>query len=845
VTPGNDVSQDFPDAPDRDRIGPDQTVVVTEHRRLTFVPARIFSSAADAPRARRPTDWLLLIGSLLGLLLVTIPAPGPTVLDTATQNFIQSLPGLFGWFWEIWYDLLIGWALVVLILPLVRPKRRRLLVDLLLALALATALMLLAGRAAGTDYATTLKALFSSSAPPVYVMARLALSVAVVVTASPHLARPFRFVGRAVLLFGAIAGVALGAALPVGAMGAFLVGLLAAAIVHLALGSPGGRLTPDEVSIALQDLGIDVDSISDAPLQPRGFSLLTATQSDGARLLVKVYGRDAWDGQFLTSAWSSLWTKGETLQLGVGRLPQVEHEAFLTLLAQRAGVSVMPVVTAGMAGDDDAFLVTDGNARTLSALSSGDDRAAVTDEVLDQLWTAMSRLHGLGVAHGAVDGYRLVLRDDGVPALTDLSQAGIAASRNDLMEDRAQLIVTTALATDPERAIAAALRALGNPGLGEVLPYLQPAVLDRGTRRAVRQGEWTLDALRANAAQTAGTESPELEKLRRVSWHSVIVVVLIGVIAYTLISMLAGVNLQQLVDELKSADLVWLLCALVVSPLIQIPQAFSTIGACIKRIRYLPVLMLEYAIQFVALAVPSSAARVALEIRFFEGFGLGPAGATSVGIIDSVTGFAVQIAFILIITLSGLASLNLGSSASSSSDSSSTSTDSGVSHPVVIVAIVLLILGVIIAIAVPRYRRMIKEAVPRYRAAIRNQASEAAAELAVLRRPGKVLLMVGGNLTVQIMQALVLGICLKAFGYEAELAQLILINTFVSLFAGFMPVPGGMGVAEAGYTAGLEAIGIPSSAAISTAIAFRLVTFYLPPLWGAPAMAWLRRHEYV
>jgi uncharacterized membrane protein YbhN (UPF0104 family) len=60
-----------------------------------------------------------------------------------------------------------------------------------------------------------------------------------------------------------------------------------------------------------------------------------------------------------------------------------------------------------------------------------------------------------------------------------------------------------------------------------------------------------------------------------------------------------------------------------------------------------------------------------------------------------------------------------------------------------------------------------------------------------------------------------------------------------------MPVPGGMGVAEAGYTAGLEALGISSSVAVSTAIAFRLVTFYLPPIWGSYGMRWLRRHSYV
>ena len=90
---------------------------------------------------------------------------------------------------------------------------------------------------------------------------------------------------------------------------------------------------------------------------------------------------------------------------------------------------------------------------------------------------------------------------------------------------------------------------------------------------------------------------------------------------------------------------------------------------------------------------------------------------------------------------------------------------------------------------------------------------------------------------------MILGLCLEAFGYTRP-RGVILVNTVVSLFAGFMPVPGGMGVAEAGYTAGLG-LSASDAAAMSTAIAYRLVTFYLPPIWGAFAMRWLRRHEFV
>jgi len=41
-------------------------------RALRGINVRIFSSASDAPRARRPTDVLLLIVAIVGLLVLSI-----------------------------------------------------------------------------------------------------------------------------------------------------------------------------------------------------------------------------------------------------------------------------------------------------------------------------------------------------------------------------------------------------------------------------------------------------------------------------------------------------------------------------------------------------------------------------------------------------------------------------------------------------------------------------------------------------------------------------------------------------------------------------------------------------
>ena len=111
--------------------------------------------------------------------------------------------------------------------------------------------------------------------------------------------------------------------------------------------------------------------------------------------------------------------------------------------------------------------------------------------------------------------------------------------------------------------------------------------------------------------------------------------------------------------------------------------------------------------------------------------------------------------------------------------------------------------------------------------------------------PTKVLQLFGGNFVAQVLMAMTLGMCLRAFGAQTSLVNLILINTLASLFSGVMPVPGGIGVMEAALAWGLVAAGIPESTAIATAMTFRIVTFYLPPIWGAYALRVLRRREYL
>ena len=522
---------------------------------------------------------------MLGVAVLSFFAPGPTAIDKTVSDLVHELPGLFGWFWEISYDLMIGWALLLLVFALFARGRKRLFLTELIAGALALGFAMLAGRIAGTDWSSSLAALAAKGTPPVYLAIRLAIATAVVVMASPHMSRPLRFIGRWVVTVGAVAGIALGVTLPIGMVAGLLIGLGSAAIMHLVLGSPAGRLTLDQIATRSAISGVGATDLRHAPLEPTGVALVLATSTDGHALLLKVYGRDAWDGQFLASIWSSLWRRGERPSLGFGRLQQVEHEAFVTLV-RRASGRAGPPDRRRRHGEPARRAVGQRDHGTGFGSLDADE---VDDHVVQGIWRAAAKLHELGIAHGQLDGDRIVVRADGDAGDRRLRRRpGRRHGRGDDGGSRADPGRRPRSSSVPIERSRRDVAAMGNESFAGVLPYLQPAVLDRDTRRAVRDGDWDLDELMTRSTAVTGTEAPELEQLRRVSGKSIAIVALIAFLAYGLISALANVGIESLWNELKSADMVWLVTALLLAPLSQMPQAFSTMGASVRDLLFAP-----------------------------------------------------------------------------------------------------------------------------------------------------------------------------------------------------------------------------------------------------------------
>jgi uncharacterized membrane protein YbhN (UPF0104 family) len=157
----------------------------------------------------------------------------------------------------------------------------------------------------------------------------------------------------------------------------------------------------------------------------------------------------------------------------------------------------------------------------------------------------------------------------------------------------------------------------------------------------------------------------------------------------------------------------------------------------------------------------------------------------------------------------------------------------------VIIAIIVGALALSAVLFIPKLRRRLRAIVgPQWRAAQDNLRG-------ILSTPRKAAMLFGGNLASQLVFALVLEAALHAYGYSLPLFQMVVINSLASVVGGMAPVPGGLGVIEAGLIAGLTAAGIPQTEAVATTFTARTFTAYISPVWGWFALTWLRRHDYV
>ena len=777
---------------------------------------RYFANSANQPRGRRAGDASAIVIGLILVLWTAASADQVAAAEAALVDLARSVPSWFEQMYAVAY--FIGFVMVVgLIVAVVAQGRKRL--DLLRDIVLAIVGSLGTGVffVWWLDDISTL-VLFpefgDADVDPAFPILRVALLTAAEAVSSPHLSRPVRRLGWAMVLIVAVSGFGLGFGLPGDAVGGFGIGLVAASAVLLLFGSPRGYPDAAAISAALSDLGLTVSDLTPASDRSWGVRRLFADLEDGTALEVKAYGRDATDSQLLTKAWRTLWYREGGQTFNYTRLQAVEHEALSLLLAGKQGTHVPEVLAAGLGGEDMALLATTRPGTPL-------DEIEVTHDALVSAWSEVKVLHKGEISHGSltIDAF---LFDDGAPVLHNFSSASLNAPAVRINLDIVSFLYSTAVEIGIEPAVDAAVAGVGAEALSTALPFLQTPALDRVQRRQVDKPKKFIRALREAVAASTDTELPAPAKLRRVQIKDLIMPALSLVAAYALLSMLTDIDFVAVWDVMQTATWVWVLVGFVVGQAVFIFEASSMLFATGHGLPLRPLTILQVSVKWIGLAVPSAAGRVAMNTLFLRKFGVEPTIAVTQGALDGLAGFAVEALILLIAFLA--ADLEL--------DVDTAQVDWGV----ILFIVVVIVVGSLIVIT--RISKVREKVVP----VIRDAWDLL---MGILKDPIRTLGLVGSNVAARTILAIVLWFILQAIGTPLPLVTTLVATVATNLLAGLVPIPGGIGVAEAVLTSLLVFAGLNPEEAFAAAIVFRISTFYIPAAEGFFAMRWLERADYL
>jgi glycosyltransferase 2 family protein len=803
----------------------------------------VFAPVGDGATRRRGSDGLRVVVAVLAVLCCWLITESPAHAELAILHFLTPPPNGVRWLVStVWWLGSVGVIVVLGVLALLSRRRnvaRDILVSGLVAWVASLLLELAVGANGGHAPSSSLSGINLG-----FPVARIAATVGVASAALPYLSRGLQRVVEVVVVVAALSTVVNGSGLPVSVLASLAVGWGVAAAVHLVFGSPLGLPSAEEVTALLSDLGLEAHGLVAAPDQVWGVARFRGADGTGP-ISASVYGRDAHDAQLLAKLFRFLAYRDSGPTMTLTRVQQVEHEAYLTLMAERSGARVPEVLAAGTAGPSrDAVLVTRPPAGVpLDALADGPtpdgpDAARpassapdwCTDEAADDLFAQVLKLRAVHIAHGSVSTATVTVDASGSAGLVDLRSATAAGAEERLDRDVAAALATLGLVIGAERAVASATRVLPTEVLAASLPFLQRAALDPVLSRLLRGKKALLSELRAQGAAAAGVEMPKLAEPRRVSWITLVLVAgtLIG--GWALLGVL--INVTKSWDTITGARWGWVVATFLLAQLTYPSLAITTTGSIVDPLSFGRVVALEVANSFVQLA-GGTMGGLACRVRFFQQEGYDATVAVSSGVVISTVSWIVKGALFLIALPIAISQFHF----------TQKPTSGGGGHGDLVWLIVLIVVGIAVVLGlvlvVPRLRRLASDK-------LRPKLSEVWAHLRILaKHPRNMVEIFGGAVLAQLLVAMALGAALHAFNQHLGLAQLLVVLTLASMVGGVSPVPGGMGVVEAGMILCLTAAGIPQTDAVAATFVQRLFTAYLPPIWGWFVLVWLRKKEYL
>ncbi len=302
-----------------------------------------------------------------------------------------------------------------------------------------------------------------------------------------------------------------------------------------------------------------------------------------------------------------------------------------------------------------------------------------------------------------------------------------------------------------------------------------------------------------------------------------LVVAVVAAATYFVLPLLA--DLSGVVSQVEAADWWWLPILVITWALTDVGSAIRLAGAVPRRVRAGPLVLCQVASSFAGRLVPAGVGGMELNIRYLQKQAVDPAIAVSSVGRSAVAGIVVHISLI------GVFVVWAGRDPFDSID---------FPDPHWFALGLAIALGFAAAgLVIPATRRVLADRLwP-----IMRRALDGVSE--VVRRPTKVVALIGGSTLTSIGDVLALYISVLAFGGGLPLATVGAVYLVGAAVASAAPTPGGLGAIEAALVGGLVAAGLETAVAVPAVFLFRLATFWLPILPGWLSFRWLQRREYL
>lgn len=771
---------------------------------------------AAGTRRRRGGDGVRLVLGLAVLVAVAVVAhvlvPGEAGI---TNGLVRAKPTI-GWpLSALFVASTVGVGAIVLVVGiLVKPTL--LLRDA--ALALGIAVVLAAGYATVAPRVRVADG-FALQVPTGSVVAIVVTTVALLLAIAPYLARGLR---RSVLATTAVTSVAAVLdvrGIPTAVLASVVLGWMAVAACHLLVGSPEGLPSIEEIGSLVRELGVDVDGLRH--VEPQRWGALRAVGTvDDSPVEVVVVGRDATEAQYLAKLGRALLYRDSGPALATSGLQQVEHEALACLLA------------AGVLGDRAPSVVAVGEVLGSAVLvlrrptgTAWPADAASAALALDRLFGQLATL-GNVVVHGAI-GPEAVLVDGANVGFTGFERAAVATSHEGLARDLAATLVVAASSVGADAAVASARASLGDDRLAAALPLLQRAALPSALTPILQANSQIVADIRQRGADVLGIEAPDLVEPRRMAPASLVLAVGTVVGGWALLAVFAHV--ASSLATLRTAGIEWVVGTFVLAQLATASVALTTVGAVLSPLGFGAAFALEVSNAFSSLAA-GTVGTLGARVRFFQRRGSTATAAITSAAVSSVASWIAKAAVAAVALPVALHRFHLHGVLHPTGTAATL-----VSSALLVVAALGLTTGAVVA--VPALRRFLASK-------IRPKVDETLGHLrALASRPTKLAMVLGGAVLAQVLVGLALETSLLAFGVHLPLAACLVALSLGSILGGLSPVPGGMGVVEAGMILALTGTGIPDEVAVSAVFVQRLCTAYLPPLWGWVTLVQMRRRD--